>query len=329
MLCPKCNKEIPEDAKFCAYCGARLTDEPPGELSLAVKAVATVVLLAVCGVAGYKFSTSWEKANQDTGLGLETGWVADYQIRNPMLNSPADITNDLIRRMLANELDSLTINYEFTRCRQVQDDPETWQEMQLQTNPFRRADQQSQLKRIEFEVKFTSRVHSLACGFSNLKALEYVNLKDTSHITNMMGLFAGDSVFDQPLEHLDTSKVTNMAGMFLRASSFNQPIGRWDTSRVTDLSGMFYEATSFNQPIGNWNTSSVTNLNFTFTRAKFFNQPIGSWDTSNVTTMQGTFEEAVSFNQPIGSWSTLKVTNFEDMFKGAEAYRYPKPMGAR
>ena len=35
--------------------------------------------------------------------------------RNPVLNSPDDITDELIRQIINNDLDSLTINYEFTK----------------------------------------------------------------------------------------------------------------------------------------------------------------------------------------------------------------------
>ena len=34
--------------------------------------------------------------------------------RNPVLNSPDDITDELIRQIISNDLDSLTINYEFS-----------------------------------------------------------------------------------------------------------------------------------------------------------------------------------------------------------------------
>ena len=36
--------------------------------------------------------------------------------RNPVLNAPEDITDELLQNIIANNLDSLTINYEFT-CR--------------------------------------------------------------------------------------------------------------------------------------------------------------------------------------------------------------------
>ena len=46
----------------------------------------------------------------------------------------------------------------------------------------------------------------------------------------------------------DTSNVTNMKGMFFGAESFNQPIGDWDTSKVTGMGGMFKGASSYSYP---------------------------------------------------------------------------------
>ena len=174
--------------------------------------------------------------------------------RNPILNSPNDISDELLHRIVNNDLDSLTINYEFTgrEYGTVEKEFRRW------PNPFWLADDIKPIRRIEFEIKLTPKVHSLALAFWRLRDLEYINLKDTSHITDMHG-------------------------MFNEARSFNQPIGDWDTSNVTDMSGMFYDAESFNQPIGNWNTSNVTDMSFMFEGVRFFNQPIGNWNTSKVT----------------------------------------------
>ena len=191
--------------------------------------------------------------------------------RNPVLNSPDDITYELIKQIIHNSLDSLTINYEFTKHDK---DAEYWDgdyDEQMRTNPFWMANKITPIKRIEFEVRLGKNVHSLAGAFMEFKKLEYVNIQDTSYITDM-------------------------SSMFYRASSFNQPIGNWDTSRVTDMFGMFEEASSFNQPIGTWNTSKVTDMSFMFYEARSFNQPIGKWDTSKVTDMESMFKGASSFN---------------------------------
>ena len=141
------------------------------------------------------------------------------------------------------------------------------------SNPFGVANKQHELTSIDFEIKLSSNVHSLACAFYNMKNLKYVNLRNTSH-------------------------VTDMSGMFAEAVSFNQPIGDWDTSNVTDMSLMFNDAESFNQPIGNWNTSNVTDMGYMFYGARSFNQPIGKWDTSKVTNMEDMFKGANSYRYP-------------------------------
>ena len=75
-----------------------------------------------------------------------------YRKRNPVLNSPDDITDELIRRIIGNDLESLTINYEFTRSRRKDEYYDEWLEEQNRTNPFMRANSVSPVKRIEFEI---------------------------------------------------------------------------------------------------------------------------------------------------------------------------------
>jgi len=267
MYCNKCGQEITDDSIFCKHCGAKIIRA--GSSNKRLVAIGAVIALLAAGAFG------------------AAKWYENYREMNPVLNSSADITDELINKILANNLESLTINYEFTRC--VGKDEKYYSENELKRiygdwknelnriNPFWRANNIQPIKRIEFEIKLTDKSNSLACAFYDFKNLEFVNLKDTS-------------------------KVTNMMRMFWIATSFNQPIGNWDTSKVIDMSWMFAFTKSFNQPIGNWDTSNVTDMNSMFTFATSFNQPIGNWDTSHVTDMRG-------------------------MFWGAESYRYPKPRG--
>lgn len=193
-----------------------------------------------------------------------------YVGSNPVLNSEDDISQALLQRIIKNDLESLTINYEFSEI--------------SSNNPFKLADnlkvknEQKGIERIDFEIRLSPNVHSLSHCFSNLHDLKYVNLKDTSNITDMRSMFG-------------------------EASSFNQPIGNWDTTNVSDMSYMFYGAESFNQPIGDWNTSRVTDMSEMFRNAKSFDQPISNWDTSKVTNMKNMFKGAESFNQPIDGWN--------------------------
>ena len=147
---------------------------------------------------------------------------------------------------------------------------------------------------------------------------------DTSNVTTMYEMFDGATSFNQNIGAWDTSKVTNMSSMFLTAIAFNNggsnTINNWDTSSVTTMYQMFYAANTFNQNIGSWDTSSNTNLQRMFDNAIDFNQNIGAWNTSNVTTMGSIFRNANDFDQNIGSWDTSKVTNMSYMFSGAEAF---------
>ena len=249
---------------------------------------------------------------------------------NPVLNSFEDITAELISRIRNNELNSLTINYEFVFDKEVACVPNSiyskspWR-YHFTINPFILADffpvinwqweyQKEQLnlsdplvamlsyygdlerggyyshrilikgalKRLEFEIILGPNVHSLNKAFCNCPNLQYVNIKSTSNITSMAGMFKKAKAFNAPIGSWDTSNVTDMSEMFDSAESFNQPIGNWDTSKVAAMRYMFSGATSFNQPIGNWDTSKVTNMRCMFNRARSFNQDISSWDLSSL-----------------------------------------------
>ena len=185
--------------------------------------------------------------------------------RNLVLNSPDDITDELIHQIINNDLDSLTINYEFTK-RYSNDEANygDWKNEQMRINPFWKANIITPLKRIEFEIKLGENVHSLASAFENFEKLEYVNIQDTSGVTDMSYMFIGAWSFNQPIGNWNTSNVTDMGCMFDRASTFNQAIGDWDTTNVTNMHGMFSRAESFNQPIGDWDTSNVTDMSVMF-----------------------------------------------------------------
>ena len=213
MYCHKCGKEISDDSAFCKYCGATLKESGKKKSSGLITCI-TAGLVILAGLGTYMGYQYWR----------------ENRALNPVLSSPDEITHELIQKIIDNKLNSLTINYEFTRCPSSflapeKEEIDTWNKEQHRTNPFWRANSVQPLKRIEFEVKFTGKSFSLACAFLGFEKLEYVNIQDTSH-------------------------VTDMSFMFFKAKSFNQPIGNWDTSNVTDMSGMFLDAKSFNQPIG-------------------------------------------------------------------------------
>lgn len=107
--------------------------------------------------------------------------------RNPVLNSAEDITDELLEKIINNDLDSLTINNEFTRSEIKNEDRTKYLNEIAETNQFKRANKISPLRRIEFEIVLTPNVKSLA--FAGFEELEYVNLKDTSNVSDMASMF--------------------------------------------------------------------------------------------------------------------------------------------
>ena len=140
----------------------------------------------------------------------------------------------------------------------------------------------------------------------------------TTLVTTPVGLFNGQTGFNQDISSWDMSNVIFTIRMFGGATSFNQDIGNWDLSNATNIGEMFKGATSFNQDIGDWDVSNVTNMAETFEGATSFNQDIGDWDVSNVTNMAETFKGATSFNNDgsnsINNWDTSNVTTMAFMF---------------
>jgi gliding motility-associated-like protein len=157
----------------------------------------------------------------------------------------------------------------------------------------------------------------LFSGDSNFN--ENISSWDTSRVTNMSAMFKNASNFDQDISSWVVSSVTNMSYMFGKEASpggmrFNQDIGGWDVSNVTDMSNMFRLADNFNQDIGGWNVSRVTNMSEMFRSADAFNRDLNLWNVSNVTDMSSMFQEANDFNGTISSWNTSSVTTMYYMF---------------
>jgi surface protein len=176
----------------------------------------------------------------------------------------------------------------------------------------------------DFGALFSINAISTTSSFNN-GGSDSIRYWNTSNVTNMNGMFNGQSKFDQPIGDWDVSNVTDM-GFILQGPStsphgvFNNggsdSIKNWNTSKVTNMNIMLASQPNFNQPIGNWNTSNVTNMSFVFysytTGVTTFNQDISNWDTSKVTNMDQMFRRVSAFNGNIGNWNVSLVGNFNN-----------------
>ena len=101
----------------------------------------------------------------------------------------------------------------------------------------------------------TVKWESMGAAFQNCTNLQFaegIDTPDLSQVTVMIGMFAGCTSFNQPLNNWDVSKVTGMSFMFVNCTSFNQPLDNWDVSKVEGMGDMFSGCTSFNQELGMW-----------------------------------------------------------------------------
>ena len=92
-----------------------------------------IVGTVLAGYGGYELYNNYTE--QDSVLDSSANPVSG-SLTDPVLNSPADITDELISDIIDNRINSLTINYEFTRCKNAKEKRGDWEEAIFETNPF-------------------------------------------------------------------------------------------------------------------------------------------------------------------------------------------------
>ena len=157
-----------------------------------------------------------------------------------------------------------------------------------------------------------------------------------ANVTDFSGMFAGASVFNQPVGNWNVSGAKQCGGnsglnyMFIGAAAFNQSLANWQFgSNLTELVGLFQSASNFNGDVTTWNLTHVTTTRSLFYSAGAFNQNISTWqrstpgDTStmaNVTNAAEMFVNAAAFNQNIGNWNVSSLQDAHSMFGGAQTF---------
>ncbi|WP_285023829.1 BspA family leucine-rich repeat surface protein, partial [Lactococcus garvieae] len=172
----------------------------------------------------------------------------------------------------------------------------------------------------------TSHVTNMSGMFNGASSLTSLDLSgwDTSQVTTMYGMFSGaSSLTSLDVSHFDTSHVTNMSGMFYGASSLTSlDVSHWDTSQVTTMSGMFYGASSLTSlDVSHWDTSQVTTMSGMFLNdSSLTSLDVSHFDTSHVTNMYTMFYGASSLTSlDVSHFDTSHVTTMYGMFSGASS----------
>ncbi|MDF7639122.1 BspA family leucine-rich repeat surface protein [Lactobacillus sp. ESL0791] len=155
---------------------------------------------------------------------------------------------------------------------------------------------------------------------SDLKEIRGLDKLDTSHVTNMYGMFADDERLGNnslDLSTWDTSHVTNMAKMFMNIPVEKINVSSFDTSHVTNMYAMFSGCLNVqNFDLHNFNTSQVKNMSFMFEDNEALNSlDLKSFDTGQVTNMSFMFcGDELLENLDLSSFNTSQVKNMSNMF---------------
>ena len=269
---------------------------------------------------------------------------------NPVLNSPEDITDELISDIIANRLESLTINYEFAgcplplektisrnesdyecgsviksikfiKCNSLEECEQAWGSETPRECPLDDDDEDLYADDNYKNERLARNPFWKAHSRTPLKDIRFRVIL-TPQVTSLACAFEGF----WNLESVNIAvgpEIKDFTRTFRDALIFNAPLADWDVSGAVSMRQMFRKAKSFNQPLNSWNTGNVHDMRSMFYQAKNFNQPIGNWNTGNVWNMERMFYHAKSFNQPVGSWDTSKADNMFGMFKGALSFNQP------
>ena len=153
----------------------------------------------------------------------------------------------------------------------------------------------------------------------NLQTIQGLENFDTSHVTNMFGMFEFCyKLTNLNLSNFDTSQVTDMSYMFGHCYSLtNIDLNYFDSSQVTDMSGMFTFCTSLTSlDVSHFNTSQVTNMRNMFGDCDYLtNLDVTHFNTSKVTNMSGMFGDCHSLlDLDVSHFDTSQVTDMSGMF---------------
>ncbi|MRX64046.1 BspA family leucine-rich repeat surface protein [Maribacter luteus] len=136
--------------------------------------------------------------------------------------------------------------------------------------PYQQPTKVSDIKKIiSIDQWGTIRWNSMTYAFAGCSNMDVVatDIPDFSKDIHLSYMFYGCASLkgNNTMAQWDLSQTTMSAlGMFAGATLFNQPIGDWDVSNIRYLDRMFENATSFNQNLENWDIGSVENMDAMF-----------------------------------------------------------------
>ena len=159
----------------------------------------------------------------------------------------------------------------------------------------------------------------LFCYYLNVKKINFNNLFDTSHVTNMVGMFSHcESLIEVDLSNFDTRNVTNMEDMFGGCKTLQAlDVSRFDTGSVENMYSMFKECESLEElDVSRFDTKHVENMTFMFEGCKNLkNLDVSKFNTGSVKSMYSMFSKCESLEElDVSRFDTRNVIDMRWMF---------------
>ena len=233
-------------------------------------------------------------------------WYFDAsRAQNPVLNSPEDITPEILKGITDGSLHSLTMNFPLS-CTKGDEVPEYDHKVVNRSNPFHLANLEKPIREIPFKIIAGPNGTSFDCMFAALSELKAGPVMETRNVTSMKSLFAWNvSLESVPL--YDTSNVTDMSYMFQHCEKLEH-IPTYNTLNVTDMRGMFARAYALKE-VPNFKTPNLKYTKWMFSGAHVI-KAIPKFDTSKVEDFDRMFADTWALEKlPLLDTSSAKTMN--------------------
>ena len=184
-----------------------------------------------------------------------------------------------------------------------------------------------------WDTSHVTNMHGLFSGAGSLTDALALRNWDTSNVTDMERMFSNaTSLMFIDVTNWNTSKVTSMASMFQVGENLKGNgqlieilgLGNLDVSNVTDMTCMFYGAGQMQSyDIAGWDVSKVESMNHMFCdNHKLRSLDLSSWDVSNVKTMCDMFDDNFQLRTigDVSHWNTSSLIDAGGWLNGAKSF---------
>lgn len=159
----------------------------------------------------------------------------------------------------------------------------------------------------------------LFCDYLNVKKINFNNLFDTSHVTNMYRMFSEcESLEELDVSGFDTGSVEDMGLMFGGCKNLkNLDVSGFDTGSVEGMQFMFSECEALSElDVSGFDTRNVIDMRYMFYDCKNLEKlDVGEFNTSRVTDMKSMFSGCKKLKSlDVSNFNTKCVANMEYMF---------------